>query len=820
MGALIFLLLVITQKIQKQALLPVASIDLMDAAPADVASELDAIPDQQLPVFSSDSPATADDPPLLPLLAESAPEPKAEESPLLPPVVKETRAEQQRLLAEWEHEQTLRKQAHAAELRKQQQAQQQLEQEWQTRLAQQTAELTQLEQRLSQLKGSESLLEAEIEKLRARSQATTDSEQQLVDKLQSAQQKKGRLQAEQARLANRMTELSRQIARLEADLSQRGKATEIVAYDSLTGTARKPILIECRERELVFASEGIVLTARDLSGFPPEYNPLKAGAEALLEHWIKSGEASEKPYILLVVRPEGTTGFYIARGLLSKLDHHFGYELVDSETQIHWPTTSPAAIEACQRAVQTVLSERQRVAAKVGRLAAADGPLNYSNQQGEFYLPEMDNLSRSGRATYLGDQKWVPPQRRNVVERQPLDQRSEPATTPQPGTRQQPSLTPGSADPANWRANAPTNAIPSTPPPPTGTDSQNVITQPTLPQFSDLNLTPSRPPLVADSGFGGTENHYSETGDRLPNSPLKSDSPGDSLPLPALSENSGMSSSERSAAGPRGESADRLFDNPDSPSAADQPRVFRFDQTGNGRSNSSTDRSASDLSSAATTSAPRAHMQEFQRSGRADGSSLNGNNAPDNADSLLQRPSEDFRTEWNRLTESANTSSTGQTGSPATSPSSGGSSSSGAAPPGNALPLILAEQNPFETVDQNTATGNRPGGSDPARRAAASRGGVIGIEREVVLHLWPDQFRVDDGFALSLPEAAAPDDIKRAFTAAISGSTSTWQEPPQSYFWKPVLKVVVHPGGIAHYGKARELADRWEVPTRIEHEIE
>ena len=59
----------------------------------------------------------------------------------------------------------------------------------------------------------------------------------------------------------------------------------ILPYDYASGTTRRPIIIECTENQITFASEGVVLSAADIEGFTPAFNPLQAGADALVDYW-------------------------------------------------------------------------------------------------------------------------------------------------------------------------------------------------------------------------------------------------------------------------------------------------------------------------------------------------------------------------------------------------------------------------------------------------------------------------------------------------------------------------------------------------------
>lgn len=631
MGALIFLLLVTTRRIQKQSLLPVVAIEVPQEQLniPEVVTLPRAFP-QPLPtpaVVTPPSTIPDDNEPILPLLAGNS----IEENDLLE--------------ADWNARQARRKQDYLEKLAQQQQRQTELQRQWNTKKAQLEKDVADIDRRMVDLEAQRTQRLADLNNLQSK---LGRSQQELQDALQESQRIEELIEAEQrtrTRLQNHAAELTRQIARLEKEQAQTAAETEIVAYDSLTGTSRKPILIECREKEIIFAAEGVVLSAKELSGFPPEYNPLKAGAEALMNYWTKNGKSDDKPYILLVVRPEGTTGFYVARGLLAKMDHHFGYELIDTDMDLKWPQTDPAAIQACQEAVFGVLSERERVASRIGAFNAKSGPLTYSNEAGEFYLPEMNALNRSKPGNYLGDEKWIPPGRQKATG--PL--RNDPFAEMQTQT--------GKSNP-------------------------------------DLNITN---PEDNPSGKSTTN-----TSPRLGDTSA-STFPGDDK----LSER-------------------RMI----------QPR--------------------------------EAKIYEFNRE-QATGKS---------SDLPLIAPNGD-------RSQRAST------------------------------PPAQLSSNPFEPKPADRA-GNDDG--DSGIRLPPSRS--IGIEREVEIHLWPDQFRIDDDLAMKIPPDAPAEELKAAFTSAISRVTTKWEQAPKSFFWKPVVKIVIHPGGLVHYAKAKDLADVWSVPVNTEYELE
>lgn len=641
MGALIFLLLVITQKIQKQTQLPLVNIE------EPVADEitLEPSPSEFLPTggfIPLLEPDVSDIPIVVPIEFD-------EDEPILPLLAGNTIEDHEWLQKEWEARQRAYRLAHEKKLNERNEQQRKLDEKLKTQTSELATEIERKRKELEKLSALLSKSQQELalldEKQRAAKANVSLTNKQVSEALMAHR----REQEKRFEFQKQAAELTRQIARLEEQNANAIPEAEIVAYDSITGTSRKPILIECKESEIVFASEGVVLSATDLSGFPPEYNPLKAGAEALLKYWNQNGQPHERPYVLLVVRPEGTTGFYVARGLLSELDHQFGYELVETDRAIRWPTADPAAMKVCQEAVFSVLSERDRVAAKLGRITSLiGGPLSYSNAQGEFHLPDAESNDRSGVGNYIGDEKWISPKQR---ERQNLS-----------------NLNTARSKRATQRGEAPRSI------------ARPIPSEGATPLFD--NMTERQQAIANKQSLG----------------------------------------------------------------QASQPTSKLFSNQQEQQQNS------------------REMNQPRQLPSR-----INGSNA---------KPL--------------------QPGQPQQS--------------GPSLPV-----NPFEPPQ--AASQPQKESRYGVQIATPKRTGVIGIERETEIHLWPDKFQIDDATAMKIPTGIDSTEVKRAMTSAFAKSTAEWDSPPKSYFWKPVVKIVIHPGGLLHYAAVKELADSWDVPARVEYEL-
>lgn len=185
-------------------------------------------------------------------------------------------------------------------------------------------------------------------------------------------------------LGGKIEPLQREIAELREDLERLELETEyrrqqrrqaesrftFLPFDGATGTHRRPVFIECHAEKIVFASEEIDLTVTDIEGFTLDVNPLLAGTRALIDYWhahdrqqAGDGEVS-RPYVLMIVRPDGVRAFYIARQLLRRLREPMGYELVPEDLPLSWTPRNAQAVSACRNAVNEVLARRQQQAGR------------------------------------------------------------------------------------------------------------------------------------------------------------------------------------------------------------------------------------------------------------------------------------------------------------------------------------------------------------------------------------------------------------------------------------------------------------------------
>jgi len=504
------------------------------------------------------------------------------------------------------------------------------------------------------------------------------------------------LQQQALELMQRRKDIQAEIEAKKVARAIRRPVFQIVARDGNSGTNRRPILIECRADGLEFVSEKINLTPNDLGEFAPDYNPLLAGAEALLTYWnivdAREGESKLKPYVLLIVRPGGTVGFYVARKYLESLNEDYGYELVPEGTEIQWPPADPQAQEVCRRAVDDVMNGPRGSAAQRfvnGRGGTGEQGRNSGNgigtgpgsrfksgtkpivgQDGNFQLPEVEQLRRSSprdSIDMLGP-KWSP-------------QRQKLAGT-RAGTARDPNgaLVPPSPDATE-------------PFPPNGEFSSGDETRP--------------------EGRMAEENRYFHTG-------------------------KGNGEEEQSTADRNRQSAN-----------AENAAV------------GGTARSGFNLQPAGPS--PR----------------TNGNSRLMPSDPELARPS-------------------------------GGSRGSvGAKPSG--MP-----DNPLEERE----SGIRNDGGTDRQWGHGRSSSSIGIERDIVMHLYAERILIVKGPSVDLPAGIGREEFHEIIAAMIQAEANSWGEPPAKFTWRPRLKIQIHPGGNQHYARLKDLIQHWGLSSTVEQMLD
>jgi hypothetical protein len=168
-------------------------------------------------------------------------------------------------------------------------------------------------------------------------------------------------------LRGQIAELEQRKVQLAAELAEKantpGRPPRVVILPHLgpSGTARRPVYVECLADRLVVQPEGTEIPIELLRGPMGPGNPLAVALRTARSHWTKrDSQATEPPYPLLIVRPEGINSYAAARAAMEGWDDQFGYELVPDAVDLEFGRADSELRGSLERAVAAAL-QRQSV---------------------------------------------------------------------------------------------------------------------------------------------------------------------------------------------------------------------------------------------------------------------------------------------------------------------------------------------------------------------------------------------------------------------------------------------------------------------------
>ncbi len=160
-------------------------------------------------------------------------------------------------------------------------------------------------------------------------------------------------QAEQelARLKQLADDYRKQVADAKAN-ANKPTSFAVVPYEGPNGTHRRPVYIECRVDRVILQPEGIELTAKDFNLEMGADSALAAAVRAAQRYYeSETADPQDRPYPLILVRPDGVFSYLHVRNVLEEWDAEFGYELVDADWQLDFGVADPVLAERKQLAV-------------------------------------------------------------------------------------------------------------------------------------------------------------------------------------------------------------------------------------------------------------------------------------------------------------------------------------------------------------------------------------------------------------------------------------------------------------------------------------
>jgi hypothetical protein len=219
--------------------------------------------------------------------------------------------------------------------------------EWQRRRDQLRAALADQEQELvaqvEQARGKVADAEATLRAEQARAtelrqqlqtaQGNLRAEQETVKAQQAASAKAAELteaaKRELARQALELEQLEQTLAQLKA-LRERQKNTySLVPYLGKRGDSRQPVYVECAGGGLVFHPDATPLPEMSLTS-----ETVRAEVEKRVARQrgaVPAGQDALRPYVLMLIRPDGILNYYHAQQALGGMKVDFGYELVEAD---------------------------------------------------------------------------------------------------------------------------------------------------------------------------------------------------------------------------------------------------------------------------------------------------------------------------------------------------------------------------------------------------------------------------------------------------------------------------------------------------------
>ncbi|MGH7202160.1 MAG: hypothetical protein ACREJB_16265, partial [Planctomycetaceae bacterium] len=265
-----------------------------------------------------------------PLLPAFAPDPGPPPLPPLPPV--DPDAEIRALIADLARQ----RDAERASLRRQQ------------------AELRSAQNKSQQLENQLGSANSALDQIARQARLQEQKRQSLTEKIAEAQ-------------AN-LEEAQRRHRQLQDRNSNRPSRFAFVPYDGETGTTRRPMLIEFTAEGVRFLPENVTLSLSDLAGFNRQYNPLRAGVQALSDYWRARHRVNDlpeeqlDPYVLFIVRPSGIP-FYPATQFVTAPGQRWGYELLEENAPLALPEPDPQAVGVLKDAIAQTLAHRDQLRA-------------------------------------------------------------------------------------------------------------------------------------------------------------------------------------------------------------------------------------------------------------------------------------------------------------------------------------------------------------------------------------------------------------------------------------------------------------------------
>jgi hypothetical protein len=118
--------------------------------------------------------------------------------------------------------------------------------------------------------------------------------------------------------------------------------------------------------------------------------------------------------------------------------------------------------------------------------------------------------------------------------------------------------------------------------------------------------------------------------------------------------------------------------------------------------------------------------------------------------------------------------------------------------------------------------GNGPGQVDPKAPQWGQRnpGSSIGLEREVIVRIDGGQVAVERELPIAITSGMTRDELQRSLAETLDSHIRDWGMPPKSFYWLPLIRYQVLPGGNQYLKRLTDVTDEWTVKSRVEYVLE
>ena len=186
------------------------------------------------------------------------------------------------------------------------------------------------------------------------------------DTEKSESQKEALVQSLREQIDTKKKELLEEIEKQK----KRKPAFAVIPYVGNNGTSRRPVYLECTKQGVVIQPEGMLISVQDLKPPTGPGNPLDSALRVLRLAYQQRDVTfgiNQPPYPLLLVRPDGIHTYAMALEAMSGWDDQYGYELINGDMDLTFPTSIPGLNEQLTQTVEVARARQRAMIASMPR---------------------------------------------------------------------------------------------------------------------------------------------------------------------------------------------------------------------------------------------------------------------------------------------------------------------------------------------------------------------------------------------------------------------------------------------------------------------